>query len=115
MIETVADTMRMWPLLIFVSSIIRVANATNLLPLLQYDMTTVNCQRSIFFNRGVLGKESIKLIRNSSTTTCTIGSGIESGYMGDGGDEKESKASATDKFMRARESSMERLQKPVAR
>ena len=79
-------------ILIFIPFIIRGTNALRPLPLLQYDMTTDDCQRLMFLNRGILGEESLKLIRNISTTACTIGYGIESDFMNNGDEPEESKA-----------------------
>lgn len=41
-------------------------------------MSLHDCQKSLFFNGGTLGKNSMKLIRNSSTTSCSLGFGVES-------------------------------------
>lgn len=79
----------------FISSTIQVTDASQLTPLLQFDMNMDDCHRSTFFNRGILAKDSIKLIRNASTTTCTLGFGVESNYnsgIGSIDDTKTSKA-----------------------
>ena len=66
--------------LLFISLFSRVTNASQIIPLLQYDMTNNDCHRSAFFNGGILGNDSIMLIRNSNTTTCTPGFGVESKF-----------------------------------
>jgi hypothetical protein len=60
--------------------ITQATNASQLAPLLQYDMTMDDCQMSTFFNGGIFGKDSMILIRNASTTACTLGFGVESNF-----------------------------------
>uniref|UniRef100_A0A7S4ATE1 Cadherin domain-containing protein n=1 Tax=Pseudo-nitzschia australis TaxID=44445 RepID=A0A7S4ATE1_9STRA len=67
-------------LVILFASIIHVMDAMQLLPLLQYDMTTDYCHQGSYFNNGILGKESIALVRNTNTTRCVLGMGIESDF-----------------------------------
>ena len=67
-------------LVIVFASIIHVMDAMQLIPLLQYEMTTDYCHQGRYFNNGILGKESMALVRNTNTTRCALGMGIESDF-----------------------------------
>ena len=77
---TMAIIFVMWTLSLLLSSIIQVTNASQFIPLLQYDLTMDDCHKATFFNEGILGKDSIGLIRNASTTACALGMGVESNF-----------------------------------
>jgi hypothetical protein len=72
--------MYMRALLVVIVFTPQATNASQLIPLLQYDMTMDDCQMSTFFNGGIFGKDSMILIRNASTTVCTLGFGVESNF-----------------------------------
>ena len=72
--------MHIWRTFLYVALLSGVTNASHVKPLLQYDMSNGDCHRSTFDNRGILGEDFMTLRRNSNTTSCTPGFGVESKF-----------------------------------
>lgn len=102
-----------WTVLTIFLFIIQVTKASQVIPLLQYDMTTNDCERSTFSNGGILGRDSIKLIRNVSATACASGFGVESNFKYNCNETKISKALYTSKPIRSFMEELNRVDIPV--